>query len=60
MICVNNVVSVCATTGSIGNEGKIIRTNALPCLIFCVISILVLGGMILAGLDPLGLTAALS
>ena len=59
MVCVNNVVGVCATTGSIGNEGKIIRTNALPCLIFCIISILVLGGMILAGVDPLGLKAAL-
>ena len=33
MICVNNVVSACATTGTLGNEGKIIKTNALPCLI---------------------------
>ncbi len=55
MICVNNVVAACATTGTMGNEGKIIRTNALPCLIYCIIAILVLGGLILAGADPLGL-----
>lgn len=58
MICVNNVVAACATTGTMGNEGRIIKTNALPCLIYCVIAILVLGGMILAGVDPLGLAAA--
>ena len=58
MICVNNVVAACATTGTMGNEGKIIRTNILPCLIYCVIAILVLGGLIVAGYDPLGLVAA--
>ena len=57
MICVNNVVAACATTGTMGNEGKIIRTNALPCLIYCIIAILVLGGLIVAGVDPLGLVA---
>lgn len=34
MICVNNVVSACATTGMSGNEGKIIRLNIIPCLLF--------------------------
>ena len=58
MICVNNVVAACATTGTMGNEGKIIKTNIVPCLIYCAISILVLGGMVLAGMDPLGLVAA--
>ena len=57
MICVNNVVSACATTGTTGNEGKIIKTNALPCAIYCIIVILVLGGCILAGADPLNLAA---
>ena len=41
-----------------GNEGKIIKANIVPCLIYCLISILVLGGMIVAGMDPLGLAAA--
>lgn len=57
MICVNNVVSACATTGTAGNEGKIIKTNALPCLIYCVITIIVLGGLMLAGTDPLNIVA---
>ena len=58
MVCVNNVVAACATTGTIGNGGKIIKSNAQPCLIYCLISIAVLGGMILLGVDPLGLAAA--
>ncbi len=58
MICVNNVVAACATTGTMGNEGKIIRSNVLPCLIYCAIAIIVLGGLILMGADPLGLAAA--
>ena len=33
MICVNNVVSACTTTGINGNEGKIMRKNILPCLL---------------------------
>jgi len=43
MICVNNVVSVCATTGVAGSEGRIIRINLAPCLVYCVIVIVVLG-----------------
>ncbi len=34
MICINNVVSACATTGINGREGRIIRLNVLPCLLF--------------------------
>ncbi|SES89819.1 L-lactate permease [[Clostridium] aminophilum] len=33
MICVNNVVSACATTGMSGSEGRIIRLNIIPCLL---------------------------
>lgn len=59
MICVNNVVAACATTGTMGTEGKIIKTNALPCAIYCLIAILVLGGcIVIGGMDPLGLAAA--
>ena len=57
MICVNNVVAACATTGTLGNEGKIIKTNLLPCLLYCVIAILVLGVIciLLLHLDPLNM-----
>ena len=37
MICVNNVVSACATTGITGKEGKIIRINFIPCLMFWIL-----------------------
>lgn len=52
MVCINNVVAACATTGTIGNEGKIIRINIVPCVIFCVIVVVVLGGAIVAGVNP--------
>ncbi len=42
MVCVNNVVAATATTGTVGNEGKIIKTNALPCFIYCVIVVVVM------------------
>ena len=42
MICVNNIVAVCATTGTAGNEGRIIRTNIIPCLVYCAIAVGVL------------------
>jgi len=42
MICVNNVVAATATTGTVGNEGKIIKTNALPCFLYCVIVVVVM------------------
>jgi lactate permease len=34
MICVHNVVAVCATVGIIGQEGSVIRRNLLPCIIY--------------------------
>ena len=52
MICVNNVVSACATTGTNGNEGRIIRTNVIPCACFCIIVIIVMGVAILCGANP--------
>jgi len=52
MICVNNVVSACATTGTIGNEGKIIKTNALPCIVYCLIVVAVIGAIMLFGNLP--------
>ena len=41
MVCVNNVVAACATTGTNGNEGKIIRTNALPMVLFSILAVVV-------------------
>lgn len=37
MICVNNTVAVCATVGTNGKEGKIIRINLIPTIIYTLI-----------------------
>ena len=58
MICVNNVVSACATTGTNGNEGRIIRTNIIPCAVACVIVIVVIGIAIALGANPQALPYA--
>jgi lactate permease len=34
MTCVNNVVAVCATVGTPGSEGTLIRRNAIPMVIY--------------------------
>lgn len=53
MICVNNVVAACATTGTLGQEGKIIRVNIVPCLIYCFIVALIVGILIYSGFNPM-------
>jgi len=53
MICVNNVVAVAATVGCIGAEGQIIRTNALPALFYFLLITVIVGALILAGVNPL-------
>lgn len=53
MICVNNIVSVCATTGTSGNEGKLIKTNIIPCIIYCVIVATVVGIFMASGINPM-------
>ena len=34
MICIHNVIAVASTTNALGNEGKIISRNLLPCLLY--------------------------
>ena len=41
MICVNNVIAVCATVGLKGDEGKMIRRNCIPVLIYAVLIIMI-------------------
>ena len=56
MVCVNNVVAACATTGTNGNEGKIIRTNALPMVLFSILVVIVVFICIQMVGDPVPLT----
>jgi lactate permease len=38
--CINNVVAACATVGTTGAEGKILKTNILPMIIYTVVALL--------------------
>ena len=53
MICVHNIVAVCATTGTNGTEGRLIRTNILPCLFYAFTVALIVGAFIYAGINPM-------
>jgi len=52
MICVNNVIAVCATVGCYGQEGNIIRKNLLPAFFYFLIIISVLSALIYSGFFP--------
>lgn len=47
MISINYITSVCATTGTTGNEDQILRHTILPCMIFCLTAIVTAELMIL-------------
>ncbi len=53
MICINNVVAVAATVGVIGMEGKLIRRNAIPMVIYSLAAALLVGVLITSGFNPL-------
>lgn len=55
MICVNNVVAVCATVGCVGAEGTIIRRNAIPAFIYYLLIMIILVVFISLGFDPMPL-----
>ena len=38
--CINNIVAACATVGTTGAEGKILKTNILPMIIYTIIALL--------------------
>ncbi len=52
MVCVNNVVFVCAATGTVGSEGRLIRSNIIPCAIYCLVMVMVFGIAVMAGTNP--------
>jgi lactate permease len=38
MICVHNVVAACTTVGVTGKEGRVIRTNIIPCFLYALVA----------------------
>ena len=52
MVCVNNVVQVCGTTGTSGKEGKLISITIKPAVVYCLIIVALMSVVILTGYDP--------
>ena len=42
MVRINNAVAACATIGTTGREGKLIKTNALPMVIYALVTVAVI------------------
>lgn len=47
IICINNIVAACATVGISGKEGRIIRINIVPTLIYTIVITAFFGVMLL-------------
>ena len=47
IICINNIVAACATVGISGKEGRIIRINIVPTLIYTIVITVFFGVLIL-------------
>lgn len=55
MVCINNVVAVCATVGVIGMEGQLIKRNAIPMLIYGLATGVFVAILITMGINPMPL-----
>ncbi|OFI06063.1 L-lactate permease [Clostridium acetireducens DSM 10703] len=55
MVCINNIVAVCATVGVAGVEGKLIKSNSVPAIIYAVASAVAVAIMIYMGFNPLNI-----
>lgn len=43
MTCINNIVSACATTGTVGREGLLVKRDAIPMVIYSLTMVLIMG-----------------
>lgn len=50
MVCINNAVAACATIGTTGREGKLIKTNAIPMVIYTLMTVAVIWCVMTLGL----------
>ncbi|MEA1959717.1 MAG: L-lactate permease [Bacillota bacterium] len=55
MICINNIVAVCATVGVIGVEGKLVKLNFIPAFIYAAIVAIFFAILIQMGINPMPL-----
>ncbi len=52
MVCINNAVAASATIGTSGREGKLIKTNVIPMLIYTLITVAIFYIVISLGVNP--------
>lgn len=52
MVCINNAVAASATIGTTGREGKLIKINAIPMLIYTLITIAIFYIALALGVNP--------
>ena len=52
MICINNAVAASATIGTSGREGKLIKINIIPVLIYVAITVLIFYIALALGIKP--------
>lgn len=52
MVCINNAVAASATIGTIGREGKLIKINVIPMLIYSLITITIFYIALALGINP--------
>ena len=52
MVCINNAVAASATIGTTGREGKLIKINAIPMVIYTLITIVTFYIALALGINP--------
>lgn len=52
MVCINNAVAASATIGTTGREGKLIRTNAIPMVIYTLVTVAIFYIVLALGILP--------
>jgi lactate permease len=52
MVCINNAVAASATIGTVGREGKLIKMNVVPMLIYTLVTVAFFYLMLALGVSP--------
>lgn len=52
MVCINNAVAASATIGTTGREGKLIKINAIPMVIYTLITVVTIYVALALGVNP--------
>ncbi len=52
MVCINNAVAASATIGTTGREGKLIKINVIPMVIYTLITVAIFSIVLALGIQP--------